>query len=171
MLIHWGRVTHICVGKQIIIGSGLSPGRRQAIIWTNAGILLIGPLGTNFSENLIRIQTSSFNKMHLKMSFAKWHSFCLGLNVLRVNGFRWTCPITTRFFFYLRTGRSRIRWYSTELGPWFNIKMSSYWYRKFHCGDKTVVRSSYLHNGISYTGKMTSLYWIRAQTLIMFNCQ
>ena len=46
-------------------------------------------------------------------------------------------------------------------GPWFNIKMSSYQYRKFHCGDKTVVRSSYLHNEISYTGKMTSFYWIR----------
>ena len=52
MLTHWGRVTHICVGNLTIIGSdnGLSPGRRQAIIWTNAGILLIGPLGTNFSE-------------------------------------------------------------------------------------------------------------------------
>ena len=47
-------------------------------------------------------------------------------------------------------------------GPWFNIKMSSYQYRKSHCGDKTVVRSSYLHKGISYTGKMASLYWIRA---------
>ena len=43
-------------------------------------------------------------------------------------------------------------------GPWFNIKMPSYQYRKSHCGDKTVVRSSYLHNGISYTGKTTSLY-------------
>ena len=41
-------------------------------------------------------------------------------------------------------------------GPWFNIKMSSYQYRKSHWGDKTVVRSSYLHNGISYTGKMAS---------------
>ena len=48
-------------------------------------------------------------------------------------------------------------------GPWFNIKMSSYQYRKSHCGDKTVVRSSYLHNGISYTGKMASLYWISPQ--------
>ena len=38
--------------------------------------------------------------------------------------------------------------------------MSSYQYRKSHCGDKTVVRSSYLHNGIFNTGKMTSLYWI-----------
>ena len=41
--------------------------------------------------------------------------------------------------------------------------MSSYQYRKSHCGDKTVVRSSYLLNRISYTGKMSSLYWIRAQ--------
>ena len=49
-------------------------------------------------------------------------------------------------------------------GPRFNIKMSSYQYRKSHCGDKTVVRSSYLHNGISYTGEMSSLYWIRAQS-------
>ena len=48
-------------------------------------------------------------------------------------------------------------------GPWFNIKMSSYQYRKSHCGDKTILRPSYLHNGISYTGKITSLYWIRAQ--------
>ena len=47
--------------------------------------------------------------------------------------------------------------------PWFNIKMSSYQYRKSHCGGKMVVRSSYLDNGISYTGKMTSLYWTRAQ--------
>ena len=50
-------------------------------------------------------------------------------------------------------------------GPRFNIKMSSYQHRKSHCGDKTVVRSSYLHNGISYTGKMSSLYWIRAQVV------
>ena len=54
-------------------------------------------------------------------------------------------------------------------GPWFNIKMSSYQYRKSHCGDKTVVRSSYLHNGISYTGKMSSLYWIRALCLFLFS--
>ena len=49
LLTHWGRVTHICVGNLAIIGSdnGLSPDRRQAIIWTNAGILLIGPFGTS----------------------------------------------------------------------------------------------------------------------------
>ena len=66
---HWGRVTHICISKQTIIGSdnGLSPGWHQAIIWTNAGILLIGPLTTKFNEILIKIHTFSFKKIHLKM--------------------------------------------------------------------------------------------------------
>ena len=78
------RVTHICVSKLTIIGSenGLSPDRRQAIIWTNDGLLLIGPLGTNFSEILIEILPFSFKKMRLKMSSGKWRPFCLGLNVL-----------------------------------------------------------------------------------------
>ena len=69
-LTHWGRMTHICVSKLTVIGSdnGLSPGRRQAIIWTNAGILLIGPIGTNFNEILVEINTFSFKKIHLKMS-------------------------------------------------------------------------------------------------------
>ena len=84
-LTHWGRVTHICVGKLTTIGSdnGLSPGRRQAIIWTNAGILLIRTLGTNFSEILCEIHSFSFSKMHLKMSSATWRLFGLGLNELR----------------------------------------------------------------------------------------
>ena len=68
----------------MIIGSdnGLSPGWRQVIIWTNAGILLIEPLGTNFIKNLIEIHTFSFKKMRLKMSSGKRRPFCLGLNVL-----------------------------------------------------------------------------------------
>ena len=68
----------------VIIDSdnGLSPARRQSIIWINAGKLLIGPLGTDFSEILIWIQTFSFKKMRLKVSSAKWRPFCLGLNVL-----------------------------------------------------------------------------------------
>ena len=78
-------MTHICVSKQTIIGSdnGLSPGRRQTIIWTNDGILLIWPLRTNFSEFLIKIHTFSFKKMHLKMSSGKCRPSCLSLNVLR----------------------------------------------------------------------------------------
>ena len=84
LLTHWGRVLHICVGKLNVIGSdnGLSPERRQAIIWTNAGVLLIGPLVTNFSEILIEILTFSLKKIRLKMSSAKCCSFRLGLNVL-----------------------------------------------------------------------------------------
>ena len=76
-LTHWGRVTHICVSKLTIIGSdnGLSPDRRQAIIWTNAGILLIGPLGTNFSEILFEILIFSFKKMLLNVSSGKWRPF------------------------------------------------------------------------------------------------
>ena len=75
---------HIWVGKLTIISSdnGSSPGRRQAIIWTNAVILLIGPLGTNFSDILMETHTLSFKKMHLKMLSVKCRPFCLGLNVL-----------------------------------------------------------------------------------------
>ena len=72
-LSHWGRVTYICVGKLTIfsLDNGLSPDRHHAIISTNDGIfltMLIGPLGTNFSQILIKINTMSFKKMHLKMS-------------------------------------------------------------------------------------------------------
>ena len=84
LLTHWGRVMHIGAGKLTTIASdnGSSPGRRQAIIWTNAGILLIGPLGTNVNEIVIEIQTFSFEKKYLEVSSAKWRPFCLGLNVL-----------------------------------------------------------------------------------------
>ena len=91
-LSHWGIVTHICVDKLTIIGSdnSLSPGRRQAIIWTNAGILLIEPLRTNFNEISIAIHTFPFKEIHLKMSSGKWRPFCLGLNVLCTE-IHWLC--------------------------------------------------------------------------------
>ena len=87
-------MTQIGVSDLTTIGSdnGLSPGRRQAIIWTNAQILLIGPLGTIFSEILIEFHTFSFKKMYLKMSSAKWRLFRLGLNVL--NTLKTTLAIT-----------------------------------------------------------------------------
>ena len=62
--------------------NSLSPDRRQAIISTNAGILLIGPFRSNFREILIEIQTFSFRKYRLNVSSAKWRAFCLGLNEL-----------------------------------------------------------------------------------------
>ena len=63
-LTHWGWMMHICISELTIIGSdnGLSPGRCQSIVWTNAGILLIGPLGTNFSKILIKMFIFSFKK-------------------------------------------------------------------------------------------------------------
>ena len=84
-LTHWGRVTHICVSKLSIIGSdnGLSHGRREAIIWSNAGILSIGTLGTKFREILIEILTFSFKNMRFKVPSGKWRPFCFGFNVLR----------------------------------------------------------------------------------------
>ena len=78
-----GRVMHISVNHLIIIGSdnGLSPGRRQAFIWTNDGISLIGHLGINFREILIEIQPFSVTKLYLKMPSTKWRLFRLSLNV------------------------------------------------------------------------------------------
>ena len=77
-------MTHTCVSKLTIIGSdnGLSPGRHQPIIRTNAGTLLIGSLGTNFGGILIDILTFSFKEMHFKMSSGKLRPFYLSLNVL-----------------------------------------------------------------------------------------
>ena len=77
--------THICVSKLPIIGSdnGLSHGWCQAIMWNNAGLLLIEPLGTNFGEIINEIYTFPFKKMHFKMASGKWQRpFCFGLNVL-----------------------------------------------------------------------------------------
>ena len=47
---------------------------------------------------------------------------------------------------------------NSDTGDWFSIKVSPYQYRKSHCGDKMILWSSYLHNGISYTSKTSSLY-------------
>ena len=79
-LTHWGRVMHTSV---TIIGSdnGLSSGRRQVVIWTNAGILLSGPSGTNFNESSIEIHTFSFKKNTFE-NVKKCCPFRLGLNVL-----------------------------------------------------------------------------------------
>ena len=64
LVTHWGRVTHICVSKLTIIGidNGLSPVRCQAIILTNAGMLLIRTFWTNVGK----FHTFSCKKMHLK---------------------------------------------------------------------------------------------------------
>ena len=120
-LTHWGRVTQICVSKQTIIGSddGLSPGRRQAIIWTNAGILLIGTLGTNFSEIFIEIRMFSFKKMGLKVSSAKQWPFCLGFNVLSHG---WSCMLLQYRWWLKWIKTTSVRCGSTK----YWIKLKSY---------------------------------------------
>ena len=93
------RVTHICVEWHIwvcdltIIGSdnGLLPGRCQAMIWTNAEILLIGPLGTNFNEILFETRKFSCKKIKLKMSSAKWQPSCVSLTGLTASLVCWWC--------------------------------------------------------------------------------
>ena len=93
-------MTHICFSTLTIIGSdnGLSPGWRQAIIYTNDGILLLGPLGTNFSEILIKIHTFSL-KNAFENVFWKMASIFLILNVLTVTEVRtWTCSYIPQFY-------------------------------------------------------------------------
>ena len=178
-LTHWGRVMHICISKIISIGSdnGLCPSRRQATIWTSAGILSIGPLGTNFSEIWIKVNTFSFKKMHLKISSGKWWPYCLSLNVLNCHG----CMIASRGQFNIKTTSYQSRnshyenrnisvqetpaamiysdfYISLISGPWFNVNISHYQYRKSHCVDKMFIRSFYLHNQISQTAMLSS-YW------------
>ena len=109
-LTHWSRVTHICVSKLTIIGSdnGVAPGRRQAIIWTSAGILLIQTLGTNFNENL-RWNSCIFiqETMYWKMLSAKWCPICLGLNVFKV--------IIQCMFKYIIEWIMRLQWFDKNL--------------------------------------------------------
>ena len=81
---HCERAMYICIFSLTIIGSdnGLAPWRCHDIIWSNAWILLIGSLETNFCEILIGIKSFSFKKMHFKISSPKWRPFCIGLNML-----------------------------------------------------------------------------------------
>ena len=114
ILIDWGQVTHICVGNLAIIGSDncLSPGRRHAIIWTDAGILLIGPSETDFNEILIK------KIIHL-------HS----------RKFIWKCPLIARFMrpTWGPSGTDRTRVGPRE-APWTLLYGSSGRWRPFCLG-------------------------------------
>ena len=122
-LTHWGRVTHICISKLTIIGSdnGLLPRRHQAIIWTNAEILLIRPLGTKFNEIFIKNHTFSFKKMHLKMLSAKWRPYCLGLECVKNGSYYGTYMYNSTHLVVLRLEYSKIIWSITWLlMPWIH---------------------------------------------------
>ena len=111
ILTHWGRTTHIYISK------------RQAIIWNNAVILLIGPLRPNFSEMLIKIHSISFKKMRLTMSSGKrWPTF-IGLNVLIYDNFYEGISGISK-----NIHRNNIPW--APLLTWFGKKSNS-WHRKY----------------------------------------
>ena len=81
------------------IGSdnGLSPGQRQAIIWTNAGILLIGPLGTNVSEIFIKIYAGSlFENVNWKMAAISSRPHCDKAVILRQMEIPTVCTLLIR---------------------------------------------------------------------------
>ena len=84
-LTHWSQMMHICINSLTIIGSviGLSWRLHQTINWTNAQILIFGPLMTIFCEILIEMNIFSFKKMHLKFSSAKWWPICFGQCMLK----------------------------------------------------------------------------------------
>ena len=96
---------YICVSKLFIIGSdnGLSPSRRQAITWFNAGLLSIELSGTNSSENWIWIQNISFKKMHFNMPSAKMASILSRGRWVKESNFsdHLICPIA---FLYVVSG-------------------------------------------------------------------
>ena len=147
-LTHWGRVMHICVSKLTIIGSDndLGPGQRHAIIWTNAGMLLIRTLGTtNFSEIFIKIHTFSFKKMDLKyeMPTILYKPQCVNTLWLKDGIWRWwswsallqvipCCLMAPRH--YLNRCWLLISWkifwiyYIRKIFGWNSFK-----FQKFHC--------------------------------------
>ena len=152
-LTHWGRVTHRYIINLTIIGSdnGLSPGRRQAIIWTK-WILLIGPLGTNFSERLIEVHTFWFKKIYVKISSAEWPPICLGLNVLMNRCPAYFCKHTMGFhlmtciYFYKFPHWRPDIWWITK-NPFYRITInhvmreSFAWWITCHLGQPTRFRN------------------------------
>ena len=98
-LTHWVPVMNICISKLTIIESDndLSLGQCQAIIWTNAGILLIQIMGAHFGEILSKLHTVSFKKMHLKLLSGKWHPFLSWLQCVKTQQNATNNPLYTWF--------------------------------------------------------------------------
>ena len=88
-----------------------------------------------------------FSGMYMGMyMIAAWYNWA-GYNEIR--------PVHIYIYVYIYVSRKTSR-------GWLNTKVQSYQYKESHCGNKTILRPSYLHNRISYTGKTTYLYWIKA---------
>ena len=115
---------YIFLSKINIIGSdnGFVPGQHQAIIRTIVGILLIWPIGTNFSEILIDIPTFSFNKMHLQISYGKCQPFCLSRNVLSNGLVAWSAisSYQKQCWYVMNNTSNRLVYYGQSLQKTFS---------------------------------------------------
>ena len=84
-LISTYRLTHLLPGAAYMrqwVLSALFQIVACRLFGTKALLKPIGPLGTNFSEIVIKTQHLLFTKMHLKISSTKWRPFCPGGKVL-----------------------------------------------------------------------------------------
>ena len=147
----WSNFTEVCYQvsnwqwTSMVSDNGLVPNRRQAII------------GTNVDPIHWRICAALGDELKPRVYVRIWNQH---------KGYASSSSIYTRWNITECCEVLKSSWiYAKKPGGWFNIKISSYQYRKSHYGDKTILRPSYLHNGISYTGKTTSLYWIKAQAI------
>ena len=82
LIMAWWRHKATDILASIGSGNGLVPVRRQAITWISADLLFIRTPGTNFNDILFDIKRFSFEKMHWKISSAKYRPYCSGLAVL-----------------------------------------------------------------------------------------
>ena len=123
-LTHWGRVTDICVSILTITGSdnGLSPGRRETIIWTDDGIALIGALGSKLQWNLNRnlysfIQENEFVNVIWKLAVTFFRPQYVN-NFIRVTKSNFSIPLIRRFCRIIKTLHRVYVWHgrSTHLG-------------------------------------------------------
>ena len=152
-------MTHTCICKLTIIGSynGVSPEQRKAIIWQNAGIWLTGPLGTNFSEILIEIQT--FECIVCELAAILFRPLYVNDDWLiqenmdvSVGGWVWH----THFI-----NNHNIK------NTWDSISSKDSISRYSDClKDKIMVRSSFHYNGNVYGCKMASVHWNCFQDMI-----
>ena len=145
------------------IGSdnGLAPIRRQAIIWTNAEILLIEPLGTNFSEIQIKIQNFSFMKMHLQMSSGKWRPFCPGGDELMPNDIivyhvitGLICDIIPKISWHLN-----VIWYHKQCGINLACMLSCGWSNSTFCSAEEAISVACLVVMVTYPWWWATSCW------------
>ena len=130
-------------------------------------LLQLESMDTFWSTSLVPVSEQSTGRSHFVNASSQWET------TLHCNISHWLGAYTK----WSLTGQNDkdgltvypVVSFKKVPGGRFNIKMSYYKYGKSHCGDKTILQTSYLHNGISYTGKMTSLYWIRAQAPIFID--